>query len=174
MKAVKELKDTKAVKELKDTKAAAAVRPAVQVQAGKTSAMPVKNITLPAEQPVKSAPVQEKPAADTEKMFLNRLCRTAAAEGLLYEDRDLINFHVSVKSSRLVILAGMSGTGKSRLVTLYGETLGLPPEQVRVLPVRPSWMDDGGYSGIPGSGAYDLPPCRYRSGRPAPGSGAAS
>lgn len=142
-KAAKELKDMKAVKETKDTKAAAAVRPAVQVQAGKTSAMPVKNITLPAEQPVKSAPVQEKPAADTEKMFLNRLCRTAAAEGLLYEDRDLINFHVSVKSSRLVILAGMSGTGKSRLVTLYGETLGLPPEQVRVLPVRPSWMDDG-------------------------------
>ena len=60
----------KAVKELKDTKAAAAVRPAVQVQAGKTSAMPVKNITLPAEQPVKSAPVQEKPAADNGKMFL--------------------------------------------------------------------------------------------------------
>ncbi len=42
-----------------------------------------------------------------------------------------------------MILAGRSGTGKSGLVRLYGETLGLSPSQIAFLPVRPSWMDDG-------------------------------
>lgn len=42
-----------------------------------------------------------------------------------------------------MILAGRSGTGKSGLVRLYGEALGLTPSQVAFLPVRPSWMDDG-------------------------------
>lgn len=37
----------------------------------------------------------------------------------------------------------MSGTGKSRLVRLYGEAMGLPDDRIAVVPVRPSWMDDG-------------------------------
>lgn len=140
-------KETKTVKEQREKQeplqtkktAASPTKPAVS-SSGKTAA-PAKKAALPAVQPAKAAP--EKQTADPEKVFLNRLCRTASKEGLLYEEKDLINFHVSVKSSRLVILAGMSGTGKSRLVTLYSESLGLPEKQVRILPVRPSWMDDG-------------------------------
>lgn len=79
----------------------------------------------------------------TEKAFLTRLKETARAKGLVYSENDLINFHISVKSSRLVILAGMSGTGKSGLVRLYGEALGLPKKQISLIPVKPSWMDDG-------------------------------
>lgn len=90
-----------------------------------------------------SAPTRRKAsAASKEKDFIENFGHTALQKGLLYNEKDLINFHVSMKSSRLVILAGMSGTGKSRLVRLYGEALGLPPEQVRIIPVRPSWMDD--------------------------------
>ena len=66
-------------------------------------------------------------------------------EGMLYDERDLINFHVAMKSSNLVILSGMSGTGKSKLVRLYARALG-PGEKVanklKVVPVKPSWTDD--------------------------------
>lgn len=94
------------------------------------------------------APVKEtKPAAPTaeekEKAFIQRFIRRVRQRGFLYDERDLYNFHISAKSSRLVILAGRSGTGKSGLVRLYGETLGLSPSQIAFLPVRPSWMDDG-------------------------------
>lgn len=92
------------------------------------------------ESPVPDTPGKEKPF--TEGDFLRRLGRLAAASGLLYRRKDLLNFHTSLKSSRLTILAGMSGTGKSGLVRLYAKALGLPKEQVRILAVRPSWMDD--------------------------------
>jgi len=36
----------------------------------------------------------------------------------------------------------MSGTGKSGLVRLYADAMGLPKEQAVMIPVRPSWMDD--------------------------------
>lgn len=94
------------------------------------------------------APVKEiKPVAPTaeekEKAFIQHFIRRVRQRGFLYDERDLYNFHISAKSSRLVILAGRSGTGKSGLVRLYGEALGLTPSQVAFLPVRPSWMDDG-------------------------------
>lgn len=88
-----------------------------------------------------SEETEERP--DTEEEFLNRFFALASSKGLLYAEKDLINFHVSVKSSRLTILSGMSGTGKSRLVRLYGEALGLPDDRIAVVPVRPSWIDDG-------------------------------
>lgn len=87
----------------------------------------------------KAAPV---PEVLTEKAFLKRLERAARNKGLLYSPRDLINFHVALKVSCLVILAGMSGTGKSGLVRLYADAMGLPKEQAVMIPVRPSWMDD--------------------------------
>lgn len=61
--------------------------------------------------------------------------------GLLYAKNDLINFHIAVKSSRLVILSGMSGTGKSKLITIYAKTLGLN-DRFRMIPVSPAWTDD--------------------------------
>lgn len=83
----------------------------------------------------------EEPAF-TEADFISRLSETARLEGYLYEEKDLLNFHIAAKSSKLVVLAGMSGIGKSALVRLYGKALGLPKEQMAILPVRPSWMDD--------------------------------
>lgn len=89
-----------------------------------------------------AAPAPAVPAPFTEAEFLARLGRAARSRGLLYTEKDLINFHVALKVSCLVILAGMSGTGKSGLVRLYAEAMGLPKEQAAMIPVRPSWMDD--------------------------------
>ncbi|MCY0901211.1 MAG: AAA family ATPase, partial [Firmicutes bacterium] len=52
------------------------------------------------------------------------------------------NFHTALKTSNLVILSGMSGTGKSRLVEVYGRALGMDTEQLNIISVRPSWTDD--------------------------------
>lgn len=85
---------------------------------------------------------EDKESLSGETAFLERLSALAEAKGLLYDEKDLVNFHISLKSSRLTILSGLSGTGKSGLVRLYGEALGLPEDRVAIIPVRPSWMDD--------------------------------
>lgn len=79
---------------------------------------------------------------DKENMFLNRFIDTTESNLFVYDKQDLVNFHVSMKMSNLVILAGMSGTGKSKLVSLYGKSLGLSDEQIKIIPVKASWTDD--------------------------------
>lgn len=67
----------------------------------------------------------------------------AKQKGLLYDEKDLINFCISVKSSNLVVLAGMSGTGKSQLVRVYAEALGMNNyDGMKFIPVSPAWTDD--------------------------------
>lgn len=87
--------------------------------------------------------VDEKEKTYTEKDFIKHLIKTSKDMGFLYSEKDLINFHIAMKSSRLVILSGMSGIGKSGLIRMYGKALGLPKERTVLIPVRPSWMDDG-------------------------------
>lgn len=77
-----------------------------------------------------------------EKIFINNFIKRTKDAGLVYDEKDLINFHTAMKSSNLVILSGMSGTGKSKLVQMYGEALGLDSSQLNIIPVRPSWCDD--------------------------------
>jgi hypothetical protein len=103
-------------------------------------------ITLSSDQEMN----QVKGGADTsvavtltnEQQFLQLLLQTAKDQGLLYTEADLINFHTAMKTSSLVVLAGRSGTGKSRLIQLYGHTLGMDEQQLVIIPVRPSWGDD--------------------------------
>ena len=65
-----------------------------------------------------------------------------------YKRSDFVNFHTAVKCSDLVILSGLSGTGKSSLVNVYAKVLGLnasadlEDSQMLMVPVRPSWSDD--------------------------------
>jgi energy-coupling factor transporter ATP-binding protein EcfA2 len=77
-----------------------------------------------------------------EHRFIEHFVATTHELGLLYSEKDLINFHTAMKSSNLVLLAGMSGTGKSKLVHAYSRALGLYSDQFTFIPVRPSWTDD--------------------------------
>lgn len=92
---------------------------------------------LAAAQAVSEADRQTK-----EEEFLDQLMQEARDMGLVYDESDLINFHTAVKSNALTILAGMSGTGKSKLVQAYVKALGLDSNQQVMIPVRPSWTDD--------------------------------
>ena len=57
-----------------------------------------------------------------------------SARGFTYKDKLIENFFLSLKSKPFVILAGISGTGKTRLVRLFAEAIGA---EYRLVPVRP-------------------------------------
>ena len=66
-----------------------------------------------------------------------------AAKGFSYEDGLIENFYLSLKSKPFVILAGTSGTGKTRLVKLFAEAVGATTGNGRykMVSVRPDWSD---------------------------------
>ena len=66
-----------------------------------------------------------------------------ASKGFTYEKGLIENFYLSLKSKPFVILAGTSGTGKTRLVKLFAEAVGATTENGRykMVPVRPDWSD---------------------------------
>lgn len=66
-----------------------------------------------------------------------------ASKGFTYEDGLVENFYLSLKSKPFVILAGTSGTGKTRLVKLFAEACGATTANGRykMVSVRPDWSD---------------------------------
>jgi hypothetical protein len=109
------------------------------------------NVLLKSEKEVAATVQDVKPELVTnntplvkegESEFLELFYANTQDSGLSYHIEDLINFHTSMKSSSLVILSGMSGTGKSKLVDLYSSSLGLKGDQHTVIPVSPSWTSD--------------------------------
>ncbi|MFD3448220.1 McrB family protein [Microbacteriaceae bacterium 4G12] len=78
-----------------------------------------------------------------ESAFLDYFLQITRGSGLLYAEKDIVNFHTAMKISNLVILQGMSGIGKTKLIHAYGKALHIHhTKQMLVIPVRPSWTDD--------------------------------
>lgn len=59
-------------------------------------------------------------------------------QGLTYSIDTIYNFYLSLKSKPFTILAGISGTGKSKLVRLFAEAIGA---DFTLIPVKPDWSD---------------------------------
>lgn len=77
----------------------------------------------------------------TERALLDLVERYITARGYYFDQETLYNYHICLKTRPFVILAGISGTGKSKLSQLYAEALGHRTRYLR-LPVRPNWNDD--------------------------------
>lgn len=83
-----------------------------------------------------------------DELIINTMEYHSQKRGLFYNIKDFVNIHTSLKCNNLVILSGMSGTGKSAIVDIYARALGINssanPDENRllVIPVRPSWNDD--------------------------------
>lgn len=89
--------------------------------------------------------------------FLKLLEENAKRRGLYYNKKDLYSFHISVKTNLLTIIGGMSGTGKSQLAKLYGETMGLQyGKELLMIPVSPSYHEPNDVLGYlnPTTGIY--------------------
>jgi len=88
------------------------------------------------------APIDPR-AVKAEYTFLDELRGLTLSENLLYDQKDLTNFHISLKTNPLTVVAGMSGTGKTRLAKAYAKILGLAEEQgdLLFLPISPSYLE---------------------------------
>ncbi|MCI9128132.1 MAG: AAA domain-containing protein [Eubacterium sp.] len=82
----------------------------------------------------------ELPSQKTEEAIFEFFRYHSQMNKLFYNPQDITNFHTAIKTGSLVILSGMSGTGKSALVDAYAKALGI--KNVLIIPVRPSWNDD--------------------------------
>jgi 5-methylcytosine-specific restriction endonuclease McrBC GTP-binding regulatory subunit McrB len=84
------------------------------------------------------------PPVIEETALMDHVKEYVSARGYYFDDETLYNYHISLKTRPFVILAGLSGTGKSKLSQLYAEALGHTTKNRRYLrvAVRPSWNDD--------------------------------
>lgn len=80
----------------------------------------------------------------SEMQLLEHIKKYIAARGYYFDDETIFNYHICLKTRPLVILAGLSGTGKSKLSQLYAEAIGHTVQNGHYLrlAVRPSWNDD--------------------------------
>jgi len=69
---------------------------------------------------------------------VNQIKQYISSNGFTYRDGLVENFYLSLKSKPFVILAGISGTGKTKLVSLFAEAIGA---KTKLVPVRPDWSD---------------------------------
>lgn len=79
------------------------------------------------------------------------LTRALRAKGFTFEAWQVAAFVHALRSKPFVILAGISGTGKSKLPLLVGELTGA---RVHLVPVRPDWTDSAdlvGYTNLQGT-----------------------
>jgi len=74
-----------------------------------------------------------------------------AGKGYQYHYEEVANFLLSIKTKPFVILAGISGTGKTQLPRKFAEAVGMERDHVIQVPVRPDWTDGSdllGYTGL--------------------------
>ncbi len=83
-----------------------------------------------------SSPTQEKPGTLHEAIA--RILAYIRAKGFLYEDWQIAQYITALRTKPFVILAGITGTGKSKLPALVAEATGGRSE---LIPVRPDWTD---------------------------------
>ncbi|PFA22248.1 restriction endonuclease [Bacillus cereus] len=108
------------------------------------------------EKGAEPAMVSEKKEIDlNEKEIVDHVSSYMKSKGFYYDKQDIINFVFSLKTKPFVILSGISGTGKTKIVQWFAEGLGATEEngQFTLIPVRPDWSDSSdllGYVNIQG------------------------
>ncbi|CEJ73174.1 GTPase subunit of restriction endonuclease [[Clostridium] sordellii] len=75
--------------------------------------------------------------------IINQIYNYIQNQGYAYTQDQLSNLFLSLKTKPFVILAGISGTGKSKIVRLFSEAIGATTEnkQFNMISVRPDWND---------------------------------
>ena len=100
--------------------------------------------------------VRENKITDkNSKEMIEYIYSYITSKGYEYEKELISNLYLSLKTKPFVILAGISGTGKSKIVRLFAESLGATVEnnQFNMISVRPDWNDSTeliGYKNLEG------------------------
>lgn len=87
--------------------------------------------------------------------IVNHIYSYISGKGFYYTKEEVINLFLSLKTKPFVILSGISGTGKTKIVQWLAESVGATEENGRftLIPVRPDWNDGSdllGYVDIKG------------------------
>ena len=88
------------------------------------------------------------PASAATAIALTELAAAMEGRGFLVTAGELANFYLALLASPLVIMAGISGTGKSRLPRLFSELIGA---SFLSIPVKPQWDDNSDLFGYTSS-----------------------
>ncbi len=72
--------------------------------------------------------------------IVDHVHRTLVASGLTFTQEQVADFYLSLRTKPFVLLAGISGTGKSLLPRRFARACGF---RCDLIPVRPDWSDPG-------------------------------
>lgn len=135
-------------------------QPAVETVSGSNPTLQSKPIPSKTVTPSLTKMTEQVISASdkSEYGFLKNLQNTTLQEGLTYRPLDLVNFHISIKTNPLTVVAGMSGTGKTQLARAYAQALGLneADKTLLFLPITPSYLEPADILGYlnPTTGLY--------------------
>ncbi|MEA3318674.1 MAG: AAA family ATPase [Bacillota bacterium] len=92
----------------------------------------------------------------SHKLVVEHIHSYIINKGFLYSIEDVNNLYLSMKTKPFVIISGISGTGKTKIIELFAESLGATEKngQFTLIPVRPDWSDGSdliGYKDIKGN-----------------------
>ncbi len=92
----------------------------------------------------------------SNKEIIDHIKKYISSKGFTYEDNEIENLYLSLRTKPFVILSGISGTGKTKIVELFAEAIGATNAngRFRLIPVKPNWSDSSdliGYKDINGN-----------------------
>lgn len=75
--------------------------------------------------------------------IINHIHSYISSKGFYYTKEEVINLFLSLKTKPFVILSGISGTGKTKVIQWLAESVGATEKNGRftLIPVRPDWND---------------------------------
>ncbi|WP_338786293.1 MrcB family domain-containing protein [Metabacillus sp. FJAT-53654] len=87
--------------------------------------------------------------------IINHIDTYISSKGFYYAKEEIINLFLSLKTKPFVIISGISGTGKTKIVQWFAESVGATEQngQFELIPVSPDWNDGSdllGYVDIKG------------------------
>ncbi len=91
----------------------------------------------------------------SEEKVIDHIHSYIEGKGFFYKKEDVKNLFLSLRTKPFVILSGISGTGKTKVMELFAESIGANEDNNRfsLIPVRPDWSDSSdllGYVDIKG------------------------
>lgn len=99
--------------------------------------------------------IEQKPIYIAYKDLITHIHTYITTKGFLYTKDEITNLFLSLKTKPFVILSGISGTGKTKMVQWFAESVGANEDngQFTMIPIRPDWNDGSdllGYKDIKG------------------------
>ncbi|AWP29481.1 DUF3578 domain-containing protein [Paenibacillus sp. Cedars] len=115
----------------------------------------IKNKGVDEEVPSKEEKESPSLSSLTVPKQIEQIQSYISHRGFHYPQGLIENLYLSLKTKPFVILAGVSGTGKTKLIKLFAEALGATGDngQFTLIPVRPDWSDPSdllGYKDLSG------------------------